>query len=298
MSQQKGLSFKEFRRRFQTEEACESRLFELRWPKGFVCPKCGETGCYHLKGRREYVCKHCHHQSSVTAGTVLHRTHLPLTVWFWAMYLMSRDKRGISALQLSRELEISYSSAWYLLHRLRKAMEQRNQNDLLSGIVEIDDAYFGSPKSNGKRGRGTENPSALVAVSLTAEGHPQFLKVQLSKLDAASVAAVAQQTIRPGSEIHSDAFNGFRGAFHEGYTHRFQRFDKDSNTLRWVHTLISNIKSFLLGTYHGLGKKHLQSYFEEFAFRFNRRFWPDQLFPRLLHAVAVSHILGYGDLTR
>lgn len=298
MSQQKGLRFKEFRQRFQTEESCEAYLFELRWPEGFVCPKCGEKGCYQLSGRREYVCKHCHRQSSVTAGTVLHRTHLPLTIWFWAIYLMARDKRGISAVQLSRELEISYSSAWYLLHRLRKAMGQRDQDYILSGVIELDDAYFGSPKRNGKRGRGTEKPSALIEVSLTEEGHPQFLKIQISKLDAASVAAVAQRTIYPGSEIHSDALDAFRAALRGKYTHQFQVSGKGSGSLHWVHTLISNIKTFLLGTYHGIGKKHLQSYFDEFAFRFNRRFWPDQLFPRLLHSVVLSHILGYSDLSR
>ena len=298
MSQQRGISFKEFRERFQTEESCETYLFQQRWPDGFVCPKCGGTGCYQLSRRREYVCQHCHRQSSVTAGTVLHRTHLPLTVWFWAIYLVVRDKRGISAVQLSRELEIAYSSAWYLLHRLRKAMGQRDQDYVLSGIVELDDAYFGAPTTNGKRGRGTEKTSALAAVSLTQQGHPRFLKIQISKLDAESVGAVARHTIRPGSEIHSDALGSFQAAFRGEYAHQYQVFDKDSNALRWVHTLISNVKSFLLGTYHGLGKKHLQSYFDEFGFRFNRRFWPDQLFPRLVCAVATSNILGYVDLTR
>ena len=292
------MSFREFRQRFQTEEACEAYLFEQRWPDGFVCPKCGGTGCYRLRGRREYVCKHCHRQSSITAGTVLHHTHLPLTVWFWAIYLAARDKRGISAVQLSRELEISYSSAWYLLHRLRRAMGQRDQDYVLSGIVELDDAYFGAPKSNGKRGRGTEKTSALAAVSLTDQGHPRFLKIQVSKLDAESVRTVAQQTICPGSEIHSDALGSFRAALREGYDHHFQVFNQDSGALCWVHILISNMKSFLLGTYHGLANKHLQSYFDEFTFRFNRRFCPDQLFPRLVRAVAVSNILGYVNLTR
>lgn len=272
MSQQKGINFREFRQRFQTEETCEAYLFEQRWPDGFICPKCGGSGCYRLHGRREYVCKHCHRQSSITVGTVLHRTHLPLTVWFWAIYLVARDKRGISAVQLSRELEIAYSSAWYLLHRLRRAMGQRDQDYVLSGIVELDDAYFGAPKSNGKRGRGTEKTSALAVVSLTEQGHPRFLKMQVSKLDAESVNAVAQQTICPDSEIHSDALGSFRAALREGYDHHFRVFDQDSGALRWVHTLISNVKSFLLGTFHGLGKKHLQSYFDEFAFHFNRRF--------------------------
>ena len=107
---------------------------------------------------------------------MLNRTHLPLTVWFWAIYLVAQDKRGVSASQLSRELEIAYSSAWYLLQRLRKAMGERDKNYVLSGIIELDDAYFGAPKSNGKRGRGTDKTSALAAVSLTDEGHPRFFK--------------------------------------------------------------------------------------------------------------------------
>ena len=298
MSHQTGMSFKEFRQRFYTEEACEAYLFEKRWPDGFVCPKCGGYGCYRLHGRREYVCKQCHRQSSVTVGTVLHRTHLPLTVWFWAIYLVARDKRGVSATHLSRELEIAYSSAWYLLHRLRSAMGQRDNDYVLSGIIELDDAYFGAPTSNGKRGRGTDKTSALTAVSLTEQRHPRFLKMRVTNLDADSVRTVAQQIICPGSEIHSDALGSFRAALQNAYDHHYQVFDKDSGALRWVHVLISNAKSFLLGTYHGIGKKHLQSYFDEFAFRFNRRFWPKQLFPRLVCAVATSNILGYGDLTR
>ena len=177
-------------------------------------------------------------------------------------------------------------------------MGQRNQDYVLSGIVELDDTYFGAPKSNGKRGRGTEKTSALAAVSLSEQGHPRFFKILVSKLGLAAASAVARRTVCPGSEIHSDALRSFRAAMREGYTHHYQVFDKDSRALRWVHTLISNLKAFLQGTYHGLGKKHLQSYFDEFCFRFNRRFWPHQLFSRLVCAVAASYILGYGDLTR
>ena len=217
MSQQAGINFKEFRQRFQTEDACEAFLFEQRWPEGFVCPKCGGHGCYRLRGRREYVCKQCRRQCSVTAGTVLHRTHLPLTIWFWAIYLVARDKQGISATQLSRELEIAYSSVWYLSHRLRNAMGERDKDYVLSGIIELDDTYFGAPSPNGKRGGGTDKTSALAAVSLTDEGRPLFLKIQISKLDAESVRAVAQQIVRSGSELHSDALGSFRAALQGEY---------------------------------------------------------------------------------
>ena len=164
--------------------------------------------------------------------------------------------------------------------------------------MELDDAYFGAPKSNGKRGRGTEKTSALAAVSLSEQGHPRFFKIQVSKLDVPAVSAVARRTVPPGSEIHSDALGSFRAALREGYAHHYQVFAKGSGALRWVHTRISNLRAFLQGTYHGLGKKHLQGYFDEFCFRFNRRFWPNLLFPRLVCAVAASNILGYDDLTR
>ena len=140
--------------------------------------------------------------------------------------------------------------------------------------------------------------NALAMVSLTEQGHPRFFKIQVSKLDTPAVNAVVQRTVRPGNEIHCDALASFHAALCEGYAHHYQTFDKDSGALRWVHTLISNMKSFLLGTYHGLGKKHLQSYFDEFCFRFDRRFWPLQLFPWLVCAVAASNILGYVDLTQ
>ncbi len=185
-----------------------------------------------------------------------------------------------------------------LLHFLTHFTALQDDEGFDAYVIELDDAYFGAPRSNGKRGSGTDKTSALAAVSLTEQGHPRFLKMQVSQLDTESVSTVTQQIIPPGSEIHSDALGSFRSALRGAYVHHYQVFDKGSGALRWVHTLISNVKVFLLGTYHGLGKKPLQSYFDEFAFRFNRRFWPDQLFPRLVWAVAASDILGYGDLMR
>ena len=141
MAHAESITFEKFRTRFSTEEICRAELFRLRFPNGFFCPKCGCTEYYPVRGRNAFQCRACRHQTSVTAGTVMHRTHLPLTVWFWAIYLCATDKRGISAVQLSRTLNICYESAWYLLHRIRCAMAQRDENYALSGIVEMDDGY-------------------------------------------------------------------------------------------------------------------------------------------------------------
>ena len=154
------------------------------------------------------------------------------------------------------------------------------------------------PNQTGSGAVERRKPACWPRCPTPSRGIPQFLKIQVSKLDAEPVSAIAQQTICLDSDIHNDALGTLRAALREGYDHHFQVFDQDSGTLRWVHTLISNVKSFLLGTFHGLCKKHLQSYFDEFAFRFNRRFWPEQLFPRLVRAVVASNILGYDDLTR
>ena len=122
MAQQESLSFFEFKNKFNSEQACREHLFQLRWPDGFVCPKCGHTECYSLKTRPLHECKKCHYQASVTSGTVMDNTRVPLEKWFWAIYLVSTDKRGHSALQLQKEIKVSYKTAWFMLHRLRKAM--------------------------------------------------------------------------------------------------------------------------------------------------------------------------------
>ena len=151
MARAESITFEEFRTRFSTEDICRAELFRLRFPNGFVCPKCGCTEYYPVRGRNVFQCRACRHQTSVTAGTVMHRTHLPLTVWFWVIYLCATDKRGISAVQLSRTLGICYESAWYLLHRIRAAMGKRDEKYELSGIVEMGDGYIGRVTRNGRR---------------------------------------------------------------------------------------------------------------------------------------------------
>lgn len=136
MAKQQKISFTEFRKQFSNEDSCREYLFTRRWSTGFVCPKCGHNACYCLSTRKIFQCKACRHQTSVTAGTVMHRSHLPLLVWFWAIYFVARDKRGYSALQLFRELDLPYNTAWFLLQRIRFVMGQRDANYTLSGLVD------------------------------------------------------------------------------------------------------------------------------------------------------------------
>lgn len=179
MAQAEGITFEEFRTRYETEEVCQEELFRLRFPEGFVCPKCGCREYYSVRTRNTYQCRKCRRQTSVTAGTVMHRTRLPLTKWFWAIYLCVTDKRGISATLLKDRLNVCYESAWHLLDRIRSAMGQRDLNYILSGLVEIDDCYLGGPSSGGKRGRGTDQAKVVVALSKTEDNIPLFAHMQV-----------------------------------------------------------------------------------------------------------------------
>ena len=153
----------------------------------------------------------CRHQTSVTAGTVMHRTHLPLTAWFWAIYLCATDKRGISAVQLSRTLGICYESAWYLLLRIRAAMGQRNEKYVLSGIVEMDDGYVGGASHSGKRGRGTDKAKIVVALSKTENGAALFTRMQVVEdVTGGTLQQVIDKTIAPGAKIECDGYRSYR----------------------------------------------------------------------------------------
>lgn len=298
MAKQENINLAEYQKRFNNEKACREYFYKLRWPNGFRCPKCRGVGCYPIKGRNEYQCIQCRHQISVTSGTVMHRSKLSLKIWFWAIYLVSRDKRGCSATQLSAELDIAYSSAWYLLHRIRNAMAVRDSEYMLSGIVEMDDTYYGTPSKGGKRGRGTTKAKVMVALSKTNDGKPRFLKMKVvGNLKGETVGEFAKANIQMGSIVQSDAYYSYRKPL-EIFNHQYEVYESNTDMLKWLHTLIGNFKAFVNGTFHGLDDKHLQSYLDEFCYRFNRRGLRDQIFPRLLCAVVTSYILGYADLTR
>lgn len=296
MAKNKAMGLVRFQRKFGTEEQCYEYLIAKRWPNGFVCPKCGCIGGYSIKGHREYVCKHCKKQSSVTSGTIMHRTHLPLTVWFLAMYLVSTDKRGCSAAYLSRELEISYHTAWFLLHRIRSAMGEAETNRILEGLVQMDEAFYGAPGKNGKHGRGADKVNVLIALSQNEMGHPKYLKMQVSDITLSGIKSFAKNSIKDKSTIITDGLNLYDIALKENYEHYVCKGKEKSEVLQWIHIMISNSKAMILGTFHGLEEKYFQYYLNEFVYRFNRRFRLDKLFEELVETVSSSHILRLVDL--
>ena len=178
-------------------------------------------------------------------------------------------------------------------------MSDRDSGYILSRIVEIDDAYFGAPDEGGKRGRGTDKTPGVIMLEVDEQGRPLFVKLNVTEnLQGETLLDTALKKIKPGTEVRSDGFKAYNKLSEHGYKVCAENFDKDADSghLLWLHKTVSNLKAFISGTFHGLDKKHLQRYFDEFAYRFNRRKFQDQLFIRLLKACTLSTTITYREL--
>ena len=287
----------EFQERFSTEEQCRQFLYEQRWNNGYKCPKCGHDEHFNIQCRNLYQCKACNHQASVTSGTIMDKTRTPLRKWFLAIYLVSEDKRGLSALALKKRIGVAYNTAWTMLSKIRHAMGERDSIYMLDGIVETDDAFFGAPAEGGKRGRGTDKTAVIVSVSLTYEGKPKYVKMEaVGHVDGETVTNFAVNNIKKGSAVRTDGLNIYKPLVKQGYILKQKNYDPKNRPehLHWTHIVISNAKAFITGTFHGLDSIHLQRYLDEFCYRFNRRWLESDLFVRLTNAcVRAGVIRGY-----
>ena len=292
-----------FQQQFGTEKACRERLFQLKWPEGYFCPRCHNKTSYHIENRGLHQCSACRHQTSLTAGTVMHKTRTPLVKWFWAIYLVSSDKRGYSALALSRKLDIGNKCAWMMLHKIRKAMEARDAEYQLAGLIQVDDAFFNGGISQGgdKRGRGASKVPVLVMVA-TRNDAVTFAKMQvLEGVDSGQIEDALERHVIPKQSIKTDGFPAYTVVKKMGHQHSpevvYSKGEAPKyDALKWINILVSNAKAFILGTYHGVMEKHLQRYLNEFCYRFNRRFWLGQGFDRLLLACAHANTITYAEL--
>ena len=300
MAKQESMNLIEFQQRFTSQASCQHHLFAMKWPGGYKCDTCGHNECYVTTTRtlKLYECKQCRYQSTVTVGTVMEKTRTDLPKWFLAIYLVAHDKRGVSATMLSHEVGVTYKTAWLMLHKIRKAMGERDAKYTLAGIVELDDAFFGAPSEGGKRGRGTDKAKVLVGLSLNAQGHPLFVKMEvIPDMKGTTLAEFAQNHIESCSLISSDAYSSFN-ALKEDYLLDAKKYNPVENPdhLKWLHVIISNAKAFVAGTFHGLDKKHLQLYLDEFCYRFNRRKFKGERFNRLLSCCASTSTITYSEL--
>jgi len=265
----------EFERRFATEAACRAYLVQLRWPEGFRCPRCGHGKAWPVRSVWQQ-CAACAHQTSVTAGTIFQDTRTPLPTWFGAMWWVTNQKTGVSAVGLQRALGLrSYKTAWAWLHKLRRAMV-RPGRERLTGRIEVDETFVGGVHP-GRRGRQTKT-KALVAVAVQVEGR-RLGRIRLQRIpdtSAASLVPFVQAVAEPGSLIHTDGWLGYEPLRRHGYTHEItflqgQR-ESASQLMPHVHQVASLLKRWLLGTHHGaVTHEHLEYYLDEFTFRFNRR---------------------------
>ena len=295
---QPELSLLEFKKRFGTERACQNALEKMRWPEGFKCPKCRHIKATRIKTRRLLQCSNCHFQVSLTSGTIFHKTRTTLQKWFWAIYLASQDKGGVSAMRLSKQLELGYKTAWAMLHKIRKAMAQRDNGYTLSGFIELDDAFFGGA-AKGRRGRGAANKTPVLVMVESKGDHAGFIVMQTTEsMERPQVETLVKKHIAPAQRIRTDGYKSYAGLTGMGHRHDGNPVpaNKASEDLPWVHTAISNAKRFLLGTYHGVSHKHLQRYLDEFCYRFNRRAWEKQITLRLLTACIFANPTTYAEL--
>lgn len=263
--------------RFSTEEACRDYLIRLRWPDGFVCPRCQHQGGWPAT-RGRVICNACRYQASVTAGTIFQDTRKPLRMWFRAVWHVTSQKNGASAVSVQRALGLgSYLTAWTWLHKLRRAMV-RPGRDRLKGRVEVDETFVGGEEEN-VDGRQTERKS-LVMVAAEEDGRG-IGRIRVGSVDAATKANLhqfIQHSIEPGGVVHTDGLNAYRGLEAIGYQHDVTVLQNENDPaaavrlLPRVHRVAGLLKRWILGTHQGrISPEHLDYYLDEFTFRFNRR---------------------------
>ena len=310
----RGRSLTEFQKEFPDEASCAAFLFKRRWPDGFVCPSCGGDRAAALKSRAyTFECYGCRRQTSITAGTAMHRTRLALTVWFWAAHLMATHSNGMSARQLEDQLGLTYRTAWLLAQKLRRSMVDPDR-ELLEGVVEIDQAEipfregdtFFEPGNAGKilvigavevieRDTHQSKPRRKHAKYLDTRSGRGRLAV-IADNTAASIEAFVRGNVKPGATLLTDGHASYPGL--TGYRHDPRVVGKMAAhvVLPWIHRVFALVKRWRWGTYHGLRRKHADTYLNEFVFRYNRRFYRHASFETVLGLTARHAPTSYWDI--
>jgi transposase-like protein len=289
---------------FGSEDKCHAYLEELRWPDGVECPRCESKKISRIASRRQFECSDCRYQFSVRTGTVFQDSHLPLWKWFLAIYLMGESKKGISANQLKRMLDVSYKTAWYLCHRVRASMHDENAPQL-SGIVEADETYIGGKTRNRQHGKpggdGSWRDRKTMVLGAVERGGEVRLRVA-KRADQKTIHGFLGDVVSDDAEaIYTDEHRSYQGCGdedtrHESVSHfadEWVRGDVHTNTIESVWSLFDR---GVIGAYHHLSVKHLPAYLDEFAFRFDNRENPF-LFRDTVLRLIEADALSFSELT-
>jgi transposase-like protein len=256
---------------YGNETKCRERMEALKWPQGVKCPRCGSEKISRIKKRDQFDCDECRYQFSVTAGTIFHDSHLPLWKWFLAIYLMTESKKGMSANQLKRSLGISYKTAWYLCHRIRKAMEEATPGPKLNGTVEVDETYVGG-KYDKRRKRGPWEKQAVMGMiarhgklevkAIPTNGRKVIIPIVEDRIDKTATVMTDEYAVYKSldKEYHHEAVNHHKEEWVRGDAH--------TNNIENAWSLF---KRSIVGSFHQISSKHVEAYLDEFEWRFNGR---------------------------
>jgi transposase-like protein len=292
----------EFYAQFPDDEACWKALRAVRWPEGFVCPRCEHRESWTLRTRRLEQCRRCRYQVSPTAGTSFHKTRVPLRTWFLAIFFVGRHKKGISALQLQRDTGLgSYQTAWTMLHKIRSALGHRPAFRL-TGLVEADEAYLGGAVSGGLRGRGAANKTIVAgAVERRERATGSVRLAVVPRASTAELGPFVRGVIDANdATVRTDGWRAYDHLGEQGVDHE-PTIQGDptraAQLLPSIHNVFSHLKTWLRGTFHGVSQKHLDRYLLEFTYRFDHREREGELFFYVLRRALQGAPLSYSRLT-
>jgi|SRR5680860_1046234 len=297
-----------FIEQFPDEQSCRSHLREVREKQGVVCKKCNGRKQYWLKAKEQWQCADCGFRTTLSSGTMMENTKLPVRTWYVAMAFMSYSKKGISAVELQRQLRHRrYDTVWSLMHRIREVMGKRDGLYGLKGEIEFDEGYFeiatkDSERKKLKRGRGSQRQSnvAVMAESTPLEdldtgkkgSHCRYFKMKvLTSHRSEEIDRTVRENFDQKSIVFSDKSTSYVNISDYVEMHIMEKSGKETTatTLKWVHIAIANAKRTLLGIYHKIKGKYLQNYLDEFCYKLNRRYFGERLFDRLAIAIITPY---------
>lgn len=271
----KHISIPEIYAKYPTIIEQSAFFFDLKWPDGFTCPYCGGKNCYFYPENDLCICKDCARKTSIKAGTIMQDSKLSFMVWILMVYLIADNMNGISALELSRKIGIGYTSARLNSRKIKYAMMKRNDQFLITEqVVEHDEVLIGAPSRNGKRGLGTDQLPVNMNVGLTNGNNPSHIRFDIAEnLKCETGLQSLLACVEKGATLKIDGKRGAENLWKSMYKIDSKIQKDDHEHLHWLNTIVSNLKSFIQGTYHGISKKYMIFNLAEFEWRFNRRYY-------------------------